>query len=62
MKIKPLLDRVVVKMVEAEETSKERHHSRCCCPGKTQIAEIIAVDLADLLTATGRKDVVIRWT
>lgn len=41
MNIKPLLDRVVVKMVEAEETTKSRHHSRCCCPGKPQIAEII---------------------
>ena len=27
MKLKPLCDRVVVKMVEAEETTAERYHS-----------------------------------
>ncbi len=34
MNIKPLLDRVVVKMVEAEETTKSGHHSRCVLPRK----------------------------
>ncbi|MEI6132235.1 MAG: co-chaperone GroES [Bacillota bacterium] len=43
MKIKPLADRVVIKMVEAEETTK----SGIVLPGsakeKPQVAEIIAV-------------------
>ena len=43
MNIKPLLDRVVIKMVEAEETTK----SGIVLPGaakeKPQIAEVVAV-------------------
>lgn len=43
MNIKPLLDRVVVKMVEAEETTKSGIILAAAAQEKPQIAEIIAV-------------------
>ena len=43
MKLKPLADRVVVKMVEAEETTKSGIILTASAKEKPQIAEIIAV-------------------
>lgn len=43
MKLKPLTDRVVVKMVEAEETTKSGIVLASAAKEKPQIAEIIAV-------------------
>ncbi len=43
MNIKPLLDRVVVKMVEAEETTKSGIILAAAAQEKPQIAEIVAV-------------------
>ncbi len=43
MTIKPLLDRVVVKMVETEETTKSGIILTASAKEKPQVAEIIAV-------------------
>ena len=43
MKIKPLFDRVVLKMVEAEETTKSGIILTASAQEKPQIAEIVAV-------------------
>ena len=43
MKLKPLADRVVVKMVEAEETTKSGIILTASAKEKPQIAEIISV-------------------
>lgn len=43
MKIKPLADRVVIKMVEAEETTKSGIILAGSAKEKPQIAEVIAV-------------------
>lgn len=43
MNIKPLLDRVAVKMVEAEETTKSGIILAAAAQEKPQIAEIVAV-------------------
>jgi len=43
MKIKPLVDRVVIKMVEAEETTKSGIILAGSAKEKPQIAEIVAV-------------------
>ncbi len=43
MNIKPLLDRVVVKMVEAEETTKSGIILAAAAQEKPQIAQIVAV-------------------
>ena len=43
MSIKPLLDRVVVKMLEAEETTKSGIILAAAAQEKPQIAQIIAV-------------------
>ncbi|MGN1034710.1 MAG: co-chaperone GroES [Oscillospiraceae bacterium] len=43
MKIKPLSDRVVVKMVEAEETTKSGIILAGSAKEKPQVAEIVAV-------------------
>lgn len=43
MKIKPLSDRVVVKMVEAEETTKSGIILTGSAKEKPQVAEIVAV-------------------
>ena len=43
MKLKPLLDRVVVKMVETEETTKSGIILTASAKEKPQIAEVIAV-------------------
>ncbi len=43
MKLKPLLDRVVVKMVEAEETTKSGIILAGTAKEKPQVAEVIAV-------------------
>ena len=43
MKIKPLSDRVVIKMVEAEETTKSGIILSCSSKEKPQVAEVIAV-------------------
>ncbi|MCR5146887.1 MAG: co-chaperone GroES [Clostridia bacterium] len=41
--LKPLLDRVIVKMIEAEETTKSGIILTANSKEKTQIAEVIAV-------------------
>ena len=43
MKIKPLADRVVIKMVEAEETTKSGIILSGSAKEKPQVAEVIAV-------------------
>lgn len=43
MNIKPLLDRVVVKMVEAEETTKSGIILAAAAQEKPQVAQIVAV-------------------
>ncbi len=43
MKIKPLADRVVIKMVEAEETTKSGIILAGSAKEKPQVAEVIAV-------------------
>ena len=43
MKIKPLFDRVVLKMVEAEETTKSGIILTASAQEKPQIAEVVAV-------------------
>ena len=43
MTIKPLFDRVVIKSVEAEETTKSGFILTTASPEKPQIAEIVAV-------------------
>lgn len=43
MKLKPLLDRVVVKMVEAEETTKSGIILTASAKEKPQVAEIVEV-------------------
>lgn len=43
MTIKPLADRVVVKMVEAEETTKSGIILAAAAKEKPQVAEVVAV-------------------
>ena len=43
MKIKPLGDRVVIKMVEAEETTKSGIILTAAAQEKPQVAEVVAV-------------------
>lgn len=43
MKLKPLADRVVLKMVEAEETTKSGIILTAAAQEKPQVAEVIAV-------------------
>ena len=43
MKLKPLADRVVIKMVEAEETTKSGIILTAASKEKPQVAEVIAV-------------------
>ena len=43
MKLRPLADRVVVKMVEAEETTKSGIILTCAAKEKPQIAEVVEV-------------------
>lgn len=51
MKLKPLCDRVVIKMVEAEETTASGLILTASAQEKPQVAEIIEVGRAALLTA-----------
>lgn len=43
MKLKPLADRVIIKMVEAEETTKSGIILSTAAQEKPQIAEVVAV-------------------
>ncbi len=43
MTIKPLIDRVVIKMVEAEETTKSGIILAAAAQEKPQVAEVVAV-------------------
>lgn len=43
MKLKPLADRVIIKMVEAEETTKSGIILTAAVQEKPQIAEVVAV-------------------
>ena len=47
MNIKPLADRVVIKMLEAEETTKSGIILTSKAQEKPQVAEIVAVGLVD---------------
>lgn len=49
MTIKPLADRVVVKMVEAEETTKSGIILAAAAQEKPQVAEIVAVGPGGLI-------------
>ena len=55
MKLKPIYDRVVVKMVEAEETTKSGIILTSSAKEKPQVAEVIAV--GDRTPHDGSKDV-----
>ena len=55
MKIKPLADRVVIKMVEEEETTKGGLILTGNAKEKPQVAEVLAVGPAATSTAS-------RWT
>ena len=54
MNIKPLQDRVVIKMLEAEETTKGGIILTAASKEKPQIAEVVAV-------GPGKEDVKIRF-
>ena len=43
MKLKPLADRVIIKMVEAEETTKAGIHLTGAAKEKPEVAEVLAV-------------------
>ena len=49
MKIKPLADRVVIKMIEAEETTKSGIILAGSAKEKPQVAEIVAVGPGGLI-------------
>ncbi len=49
MNIKPLADRVVIKMVEAEETTKSGIILAGSAKEKAQVAEIVAVGLGGIV-------------
>ena len=49
MKLKPLLDRVVIKMVEGEETTKSGIILTQAAQEKPQIAEVIEVGSGDII-------------
>lgn len=49
MQIKPLADRVVIKMVEAEETTKSGIILAGSAKEKPQVAEIVAVGPGDVV-------------
>ena len=48
MKLKPLSDRVVIKMIEAEETTKSGIILAGSAKEKPQVAEVVAVGPGDL--------------
>ena len=52
MKIRPLADRVVIKNVEAEETTKSGIILTGSAKEKPQVCEVVAVARAALWTAT----------
>ena len=58
MSIKPLLDRVVLKMVEAEETTKSGIILAAAAQEKPQIAEIVAVGPGGIVDGHDEKMVV----
>ena len=49
MNIKPLADRVVIKMVEAEETTKSGIILAGSAKEKPQVAEVVAVGLGGIV-------------
>ena len=55
MTIKPLADRVVIKMVEAEETTKSGIILAGSAKEKPQVAEVIAVGPGGNVEANRRK-------
>lgn len=55
MNIKPLLDRVVVKMVEAEETTKSGIILAAAAQENHRSQRLLQLVLADLLTATTKR-------
>lgn len=54
MNIKPLADRIVIKMTEAEETTKSGLILALASKEKPQIAEVVAVGPGGMVD--GRKD------
>ena len=50
MTIKPLADRIVIKMTEAEETTKSGLILAAASKEKPQVAEVVAVGRAESLT------------
>ena len=65
MKLKPLSDRVVIKMVEAEETTKSGIILAGAAKEKPQVAEVIAVGPGgvvdgkevEMTVSVGQKDI-----
>ena len=55
MTIKPLADRVVIKMLEAEETTKSGIILTSKAQEKPQVAEIVAVGPGGTLAGTSKK-------
>lgn len=69
MKLKPLQDRVVVKLVEAEETTKSGIILSGSAKEKPQIAEVVAVgpgmdgkDSSKMVVAVGDKVITSKYT
>ena len=54
MKLKPLYDRVVVKMVEAEETTKGGIILTSAAKEKPQVAEVVAVGDGESHESSGK--------
>ena len=57
MTLKPLADRVVVKMVEAEETTKSGIILAGAAKEKPQVAEIVAVGPGGMVDGNDSQDV-----
>ena len=62
MKLKPLSDRVVIKMVEAEETTKSGIILAGAAKEKPQVAEVIAVGPGGVVDGKESRDDRFRWS
>ncbi len=70
MKIKPLLDRVVLKAVEAEETTKSGIILTASAKEKPEIAEVVAVgpggivdgNQVDMIVSVGDRVITAKYT
>ena len=62
MKLKPLSDRVIVKMVEAEETTKSGIILTGAAKEKPQIAEVIAVGPGGMTVKPGDQVIIGKYS